>query len=154
MTTTESVNEPILVDIEQIHNEGSSESSSDKVIPDEHAWIFILVGVLLGISIMVCLASIIFCRAKGMCCFHGKAQPDQVMPMQGSFKNKKHVVDLEFAGQSSAKKRQSIKQMSSIVEVDESSADIESKRNNKQKQGDMLQSIASMQVVTDTEAER
>jgi len=82
------------------------------------------------------------------------------MPMVGSFKKKQVSSDLEFAGQSSAKKRQSIKQMSSIVEVDES-ADIENSKRQKQKHGDIvypdgtqLQSVASMNQVTDTEAEQ
>lgn len=69
--------------------------------------------------------------------------------MQTSFKGGKTASDIEFAGQTSSQKRKSIKQMSSIVEVDESQ-DIENQKKGKQ-DGTQLQSIASMAQVTDTE---
>lgn len=123
-------------------------TSDDDFIPDEHAWIFILVGVILGVSIMVLIAAILVCYKQKKCCF-AKIDGNQVMSMQTSFKGGKTASDIEFAGQTSSQKRKSIKQMSSIVEVDESQ-DMENQKKGKQ-DGTQLQSIASMAQVTDTE---
>jgi len=51
--------------------------------------------------------------------------------------NSRGPVDIEFAGQSSAQKRQSIKKMSSIVEVDESQ-DIENPKKLGKNDGTQL----------------
>lgn len=123
-------------------------TSDDGFIPDEHAWIFILVGVILGVSIMVLIAAILVCYKQKKCCFN-KVDGNQVMGLSASFKGGQNVSDIEFAGQTSAQKRRSIKQMSSIVEVDESQ-DIENQKKGKQ-DGTQLQSIASIAQVTDTE---
>lgn len=70
VTTTESVDEPVLIDIENVDNNTHiSNTSNDQIIPDEHAWIFILVGVVLGVTIMVCAASTAVCYKQKKCCF-------------------------------------------------------------------------------------
>lgn len=44
-------------------------TGDDDFIPDEHAWIFILVGVILGVSLMVVIAAILVCYKQKKCCF-------------------------------------------------------------------------------------
>lgn len=80
VTTTESVEEPILIDIEQVTDNSNEYSSDDQIIPDEHAWIFILVGVLLGVSIMCCVAACLVCYKQKKCCFATIAG-NQTMPI-------------------------------------------------------------------------
>jgi len=65
VTTEESVDEPVLIDIENVGNQTltSDTKAEDQVIPDEHKWIFILVGVVLGVGIMS-VAAVIFVQYK------------------------------------------------------------------------------------------
>lgn len=65
MTTEESVDEPVLIDIENVGDQTLTNDTKveEEVIPDEHKWIFILVGVVLGVGIMS-VAAVIFVQYK------------------------------------------------------------------------------------------
>jgi hypothetical protein len=65
VTTEESVDEPVLIDIENVGDQTltNDTKAEEEVIPDEHKWIFILVGVVLGVGIMS-VAAVIFVQYK------------------------------------------------------------------------------------------
>lgn len=64
VTTSESIEEPVLIDIENIGGTSlTSDTKESDIIPDEHKWAFILVGVLLGVGIMA-IAAVIFVQYK------------------------------------------------------------------------------------------
>jgi hypothetical protein len=64
VTINESVDEPFLIDIENVGGTSlTSDTKQEEVIPDEHKWAFILVGVVLGVGIML-VAAIVFVQYK------------------------------------------------------------------------------------------
>lgn len=158
VTTTESISEPDLIDIELMDNSNSHVYAQPVATTheDEHMWVFILLGVVLGVTLMGSLALTLMCFIRKICCFKQRKE-SMTMPMRGSFKQKK---DIEFAGQTADQKRRSLKAMSKIVEVDESAADMESGKRGKKNMdilnhdSNNIQSIQSLAVVTDTEAEK
>ena len=121
VTTVQSVDEPILIDIEEIEN---SHVTPQPTQQDEHALTFIIIGVVVGVALMSAAGVIFWMYKKKRGCWARAAKGlklNKTMPigMSGSFKNPR---DLEL------QKRSSHKQMSKIVEVDESGEGMHSHR--------------------------
>merc|ERR1712087_510453 len=130
VTTVESVDEPVLIDIEQLEN---SHITPKKTEEDEHAWIYILVGVLLGVGLMSVAGLLGYMYKKKKGCWSKAVSIKKTMPIGLNSSMKRPNQDIEFAGQSDAQKRQSIKKMAKIVEVNESNDLEDSDRNKKMK---------------------
>lgn len=98
---------------------------------DEHALIYIIVGIVLGVALMTTAGVLgwMYKKKRGCWARAANVKSNKTMPigLSGSFKNPR---DLEL------QKRSSHKQMSRIVEVDESGENIHSHRFQKVKNGD------------------
>ena len=102
VTTVETVEEPTLVDIEEVPEETFEEpdqvinltpvnkSNKETVQEDEHAWIYILVGVVLGIGLMALFITLFVMYKQRKGCFKKTGLPtNQTMPisLSGSMKS-------------------------------------------------------------------
>lgn len=170
VTTVESVIEEVLIDVTTLdqsssgNHHSSTHEASHMSVAEEH-WYYILIGVVMGVLIMVTVVVIGVLYKQKKACFARNiklgADNNQVMSISVAGGQKQSASDIEFAGQTMDQKRKSIKQMSKIVEVNESQdidADDAKKPNMYGKDNfvsnGQLQSIASMQQITDTEDPR
>lgn len=138
VTTVESVIEEVLIDVtnlenESHHNSHSSVEEQQMSVAEEH-WYYILIGVVLGVLIMVAITviAVMYKQRKGCFAKFVKPQADGNQVMGIDVNRKPQPSDIEFAGQTMDQKRKSIKQMSKIVEVNESQdVDDDSKKQGK-----------------------
>lgn len=142
VTTVESVIEEVLIDVTTLEDESNHNShtttESEMSVAEEH-WYYILIGVVLGVLIMVTITVIAVMYKQKKACFAKnvklEAAGNQVMSIGVA---PKQSGDIEFAGQTMDQKRKSIKQMSKIVEVNESQDADDVKYHKQNKNADVF----------------
>ena len=73
------MNEPILIDIEEIGN--THVTQKEEVEEDEHAWIYIMVGVLLGVGIMTVAGVLAYMYKTKKGCWSNDGKVNKTMPI-------------------------------------------------------------------------
>lgn len=92
-----------------------------------------MVGVLLGVGLMSIAGLLGYMYKKKKGCWSKAVSIKKTMPIGLNGSMKRPNQDIEFAGQTDLQKRQSIKKMARIVEVNESNDLEDSDRNKKMK---------------------
>merc|ERR1711990_729575 len=103
-----------------------------------------MVGVIIGILLAVVSITVMILHSKKKLWF----QKGQKMPIEKPVREKQRPSDIEFAGQTLDQKRKSIKQMSKIVEADESS-EIDDYKKYKHGKDNMISNTNVLQSMAD-----